>query len=156
MMKKPNKFLLIAFVLIIFQIVTFGQPPNFSGTWKLNFEKSNLDKNDSLNGLTGQLFVINQKDNLFSLKIYHMYGNKTRKIGFKMHADGKTRSVKLIFKGKLEQNENGLQATMWRKNYLNIVNYKFSSNQNELIADEVFKGRPKDHHSIWVFDKVIF
>jgi hypothetical protein len=72
-----------------------------------------------------------------------------------MQADGKTRRVKLIFKGKLEQKENGLQATMWRKNYLNIVNYKFGVNQNELIADEVYTGRPKNHHSIWVFDKEV-
>jgi hypothetical protein len=48
-----------------------------------------------------------------------------------------------------------LQATLWRKNFLNIVNYKFGSNQNEFIADEVFTGRPKNHHSIWVFDREI-
>ena len=72
-----------------------------------------------------------------------------------MLADGKTRKVKIIFKGKLEQKENGLQVTMWRKNYLNIVNYKFGITQNELIADEVFTGKPKNHHSIWVFDREI-
>ena len=72
-----------------------------------------------------------------------------------MVADGMTRRVKIIFKGKLEQKDNSLQATMWRKNYLNSVNYKFGINQNELVADEVFTGRPKDHHSIWVFDKEI-
>ena len=42
---------------------------------------------------------------------------------------------------------------MWRKNFLNIVNYKFGANENELIADEVFTGRPRDHHSVWVFDR---
>ena len=72
-----------------------------------------------------------------------------------MIADDKTRRVKLIFKGKLEQKENSLQATMWRKDYLNIVNYKFGTNQNEFIADEVFTGRPKNHHSIWVFDREV-
>jgi hypothetical protein len=70
-----------------------------------------------------------------------------------MIADGKTRRVKILFKGKLELKESCLQATMWRKNYLNSVNYKFGTNQNEFIADEVFTGRPKDHHSIWVFDR---
>jgi len=152
-MKKITKHLLATIILIAFKSSILGQVPNFSGTWKLNFEKSKLE--DNSDELTGQLFVIKQEGNKFRLKIYHIYGDKTKKIGFKMQADGKTRRVKLIFKGKLEQKENGLQATMWRKNYLNIVNYKFGVNQNELIADEVYTGRPKSHHSIWVFDKEV-
>lgn len=154
-MKNFTKLLLAIIIFITSKSSTLGQVTNFSGTWKLNFEKSNLDKNDNHNGLTSQLFVIKQEGDKFSLKIYHIYGEKTKKIGFKMRSDGKTRRVKIIFKGKLEQKENGLQATMWRKNYLNIVNYKFGTNQNELVADEVFTGRPKDHHSIWVFDKEV-
>lgn len=138
-----------------FQLQMFAQRPNFTGTWVLNFQKSKLDTTDNLNGLTGQIFVIKQVDNEFSLKIYHIYGDKKRKIGFKMTADGKARRVKIIFKGKLEQKDNSLQATMWRKNYLNSVNYKFGTNPNELVADEVFTGRPKDHHSIWVFDREV-
>lgn len=145
--------LLLLLLGIMFQPQIFAQVPDFTGTWKLNFEKSKLDSTDNLKGLTSQLFVIKQDGDNFSLKIYHMYGDKKRKIGFRMQADGKTRTVKLIFKGKLEQKENSLQATMWRKNYLNAVNYKFGANQNELVADEVFTGRPKDHHSIWVFDR---
>ena len=74
---------------------------------------------------------------------------------FTMKSDGKTRRVKVLFKGKLEWKENNLQATLWRKNFLNIVNYKFGNNQNEFIADEVFTGKPKDHHSIWVFDREV-
>lgn len=60
-----------------------------------------------------------------------------------------------MFKGKLERKENTLQATLWRKNFLNIVTYKFGNTQNEFIADEVFTGSPKNHHNIWVFDKEI-
>ncbi len=152
-MKIISKLLPLTLILIVLNFSTSGQIPNFSGTWKLNFEKSNLDKNDDLNGLTSQLFVIKQEGDKFCLKIYHIYGDKQKKIGFRMHADGKTRRVKLIFKGKLEQKGNCLQATMWRNNYLNIVNYKFGETQNELVADEVFTGNPRNHHSIWVFDK---
>lgn len=152
-MKKFTKIVLTSIIFLVCSLLTFGQTQNFSGTWILNFEKSNLeDKNDRL---TGQIFVIKQDGEKFSLKIYHIYGDKKKKIGFRMHADAKTRRVKLIFKGKLQQKENGLQATMWRKNYLNVVNYKFGTNQDELIADEVFTGRPKNHHSIWVFDREI-
>jgi len=152
MMTKQLKLLMLLFGFVL-QSQIFAQTPNLTGTWVLNFEKSKLDTTDNLNGLTGQIFVIKQLGNEFSLKIYHIYGDKKTKIGFKMTADGKTRRVKIIFKGKLEQKDNSLQATMWRKNYLNAVNYKFGANQNELVADEVFTGRPKDHHSIWVFDR---
>ena len=152
-MKKLTTILLTTIILIAFNSSIFGQIPNFSGTWILNFEKSKLE--DKTDGLTGQMFIIKQEGDKFSLKIYHIYGDKKKKIGFRMLADGKTKRVKIIFKGKLEQKENGLQATMWRKNYLNIVNYKFGTNLNELIADEVFTGRPKNHHSIWVFDREV-
>ena len=152
-MKIFLKCFLTLIGLIVFHFYGFTQTPNFSGTWVLNFEKSKLE--DKTDGLTGQSFIIKQEGDKFNLKIYHIYGDKKRKIGFKMLADGRTRRVKLIFKGKLEQKENSLLATMWRSNYLNIVNYKFGTNQNELVADEVFTGRPKNHHSIWVFDREI-
>ena len=72
-----------------------------------------------------------------------------------MVADGKTRRVKILFKGKLERKENNLQATLWRKNFLNIVNYKFGNSQNEFIADEVLTSKPNNHHNIWFFDREI-
>ena len=154
MMIDKLKYILLLFCLV-FQEQVFAQTPDFTGTWLLNFEKSNLDRTDNLKGLTGQIFVIKQADNKFALKIYHLYGDKKKKIGFSMLADGKTRRLKILFKGKLEQKESSLQVTMWRKNYLNSVNYKFGINKNELVADEVFTGKPKDHHSIWVFDREI-
>lgn len=151
---KQLKFL--QFILVIaLQSQILAQTPNFTGTWVLNFQKSKLDPTDSLNGLTGQLFIIKQVNEKFSLKIVHLYGDKKSKIGFKMRADGKTRGVKLIFKGKLEPKDKLLVATLWRNNYLNAVTYQFGVNENELVADEVYKGRPKDHHSIWVFDRVV-
>ena len=154
MMIGKLKYLLLLFCLV-FQVQIFSQPLDFTGTWVLNFEKSNLDKTGNLKGLTGQIFVIKQADNKFGLKIYHLYGDKKKKIGFSMLADGKTRRLKVLFKGKLEQKESSMQVTMWRKNYLNSVSYKYGTNKNELVADEVFIGKPKDHHSIWVFDREI-
>jgi hypothetical protein len=146
------KVVITLFSLTFFQTFSFSQTPNFSGTWVLNFEKSVIEDRDD--HLTRQVFVINQNGDDFSLKIYHIYGKKKRKIGFRMLADGKERRVKIFFKGKLEHTENGLQATMWRSNYLNRVHYKFGASTNELIAVETYKGIPKNHHSIWVFDKV--
>ena len=101
------------------------------------------------------MFIIKQDGDKFSLTRYHIFGEKKKKISFKMVADGKTRKIKVLFRGKLERKGNDLQATLWRKNFLNIVNYKFGINQDELIADEVFTSKPDSHHNIWVFDREI-
>ena len=152
-MKNKIKILLTVLVLFIYQSQIFPQTPDYTGTWVLNLEKSTLEYPPK--GLTSSVFIIKQEGNKFRLTRNHIFGDKKKKISFKMIADGKTRKVKILFKGKLEHTENSLRATLWRKNFSNIVNYKFGDSQNEFIADEVFKGKPQDHHSIWVFDREI-
>ncbi|MBL8012322.1 MAG: hypothetical protein JNN05_00605, partial [Candidatus Omnitrophica bacterium] len=102
----------------------------------LNFEKSKLESLS--NGLTGVEFIIQQEGDQVKLTRYHIFGEKRNKISFRMLADGKTRMVKVLFKGKLEWKADTLQASLWRKNFSNIVNYRFGSSQLEFIADEVF------------------
>ena len=152
-MKSKIKILLTVLGSFIYQSQILAQTPNYTGTWVLNFEKSTLE--DPPKGLTSTVFIIKQEGDKFRLTRYHVFGDKKKKISFKMTADGKTRKVKILFKGKLERKENSLRATLWRKNFSNIVNYKFGNSQNEFIADEVFKGKPQDHHSIWVFDREV-
>jgi len=152
-MKSRIKILLTVLGSVIYQSQIPAQTPNYTGTWILNLEKSKLEHPPK--GLTSTVFIIKQEGDKFRLTRYHVFGDKKKKISFKMIADGKKRKVKILFKGKLEQKENSLRATLWRKNFLNIVNYKFGNSQNEFIADEVFKGKPQDHHSIWVFDREI-
>jgi len=147
------RILLTVLGLLAYHIQISAQTPNYTGTWVLNFEKSTLDHRPD--GLTSSVFIVKQEGDKFKLTRYHIFGEKKKKISFKMKADGKTRRVKMLFKGKLERKGNDLQATLWRKNFLNIVNYKFGTTQNELIADEVFTGKPQNHHSIWVFDREI-
>lgn len=152
-MKNKIKLFLIVLGLFVCQSQIFAKTPNFTGTWVLNFEKSTLEHRP--NGLTSSVFIIMQEGDKFRLTRYHIFSDKKKKISFKMVADGKTRRVKILFKGKLEQKENNLQATLWRKNFLNIVNYRFGKNQNEFIADEIYTGKPQNHHNIWVFDRKI-
>lgn len=152
-MKNKVRIILALIALFIYQSAIFAQVPNYTGTWVLNLEKSKLEHR--ANGLTSSVFIIKQEGNDFSLTRTHIFGDKKKKISFKMVADGKTRRVKLLFRGKLEQKGNDLQATLWRKNFLNIVNYRFGNSQNEFIADEVFTGLPQNHHNIWVFDREI-
>lgn len=128
------------------------QIPDFSGTWVLDMQKSRIE--DMKEGFSGSKFIITQKGEKFKLTRYHYFGEKKNKISFSMKADGKQRGVKVLFKGILEPTDQGLKATLKRKNFLNVVNYAFGSSHDELIADEVFKGLPKDHHSVWVFNRV--
>jgi hypothetical protein len=150
-MNSKIKILLILVVFFTYRSQTIAQKPDYTGTWVLNLEKSKLESRPQ--GLTRSVFIIKQEGDKFKLTRYHIFGEKKKKISFRMTADGKTRRVKLLFKGKLEWKENTLQATLWRKNFLNIVNYKFGNNQNQFIADEVFTGNPKNHHNIWVCDR---
>lgn len=152
MRNKLFSFLAVA-GLFVYQSKTFAQTANYTGTWILNLEKSKLEHQPK--GLTGSIFIIKQEGDKFSLTRYHVFGDRKKKISFKMVADGKTRTVKLLFNGKLEQKENSLLATLWRKNFSNIVNYKFGNSENEFIADEIFTGRPQNHHNIWVFDREV-
>lgn len=147
------KLLLTVIGLFIYQLHISAQTPNYSGTWVLNLEKSKLELQPE--GLISSIFIIKQDSDKFKLTRYHIFGEKKSKISFKMTADGKTRRMKLLFKGKLEWKENNLQFTMWRKNFSNVVNYKFGSNQNEFVADEVYTGNPKNHRNIWVFDREV-
>lgn len=152
-MKNALRIFLAVIGSLTCQLKTFAQVPNYSGTWILNLEKSKLEHRPS--GLTSSIFVIEQEGDKFKLTRYHVYGDKKKKISFRMTADGKTKKVKMLFKAKLEKRENSLQATVWRKNFSNIVNYKFGDNQNELIADEVFSSKHNHHHNIWIFQREI-
>ncbi|HEY4788099.1 MAG TPA: hypothetical protein VIH57_18725 [Bacteroidales bacterium] len=150
-MENKMKILMLVLGLFIYQIQIDAQKNNFTGTWILNLEKSKLEHKPD--GLTSSVFVIKQDGDKLKLTRYHIFGEKKRKISFKMTADGKTRKVKLLFNGKLEWRENSLLATLWRKNFLNVVSYRFGDNQNEFIADEVYTGNPQNHHNVWVFDR---
>ena len=152
-MTNKLKILITMLGVFILQSQTFAQTPNFTGTWILNLEKSTLEHPPA--GFKGSVFIIKQEGDHFRLTRYHLTGDKKKKISFTMTADGKTRKVKMLFKGKLEQENKSLRATLWRKNFLNVVNYRFGKSENEFIADEVFTGKPGNHHNIWVFDRQI-
>jgi hypothetical protein len=150
-MKYIIEALLTAVTLFVCFVSAYSQDLNFSGTWILNLEKSKLE--DMSVGLTGSIFVIKQDGDKVKLTRYHIFSEKKKKISFTMYADSKVRSVKVLFRGKLEKFDSSLRATLWRKDFLNVVNYRFGSNQDEFVADEVFTGKPRDHHNIWVFDR---
>ena len=152
-MNKKIKILLTLIGLFLYQSQIFAQIPNYSGTWVLNNDKSKIESRPD--GMTSSVFVIKQVGNNFSLTIHHIFGDKKDTIVIKMLSDGKTRQVLNTFKGKLERKKNYLQITLWKKGFLDKVNYKFGDNKNEFIADEVLTSDSDNHHNIWVFDRKI-
>lgn len=151
---KIKKLLILIFFFGVSMGQVFAQTPNFSGTWVLNFEKSQLESRPK--GLTSCIFIIKQEGNKFNLTRYHLFGNKKKKLSFKMIADAKTRRIKLFFKGKLAWKDDTLTSSLWNKGFSNVVHYKFGNNPNEFVADEVFEvfnNKSRNHHNIWFFEK---
>jgi hypothetical protein len=151
-MKNKIKILLTILCIFVSKSQFFAQKTNYTGVWVVNLKKSKLEAFWAKE-LTKGVFTIKQEGDKFSLSRYFIISGKKRKLKISMLSDGKVRRLKLIFKGKLERTENNLEATIFRKNFSNIVNYKYGDNQNELIADEVFAGKPQNYHNHWVFDK---
>ena len=152
-MKKIITFFkhLMVYLLMLLAQKSFTQVPNLNGTWVLNLSKSKLEHQGE--GFTGSTFIIEQKGDQLTLTRIHYFGEKSKKIRFKMTADGRTRRIKILFKGKLEKEEKSLLATLWRKGFSNEVRYHYGENENELVADEVMKSKANNHHNVWVFDK---
>ncbi len=84
-----KKILLPIIVAFSFQLSTFAQTSNYSGTWVLNNEKSNIQTRPD--GMTSSIFIIKQNGNDFSLTIHHVFGNQQDTIVIEMLSDGKTR-----------------------------------------------------------------
>jgi hypothetical protein len=152
-MKNKIKILLTLIGLFFYQSEIFAQTPNYSGTWVLNNEKSKIQSRPD--GMTSSIFIIKQKGNDFSLTIHHIFGNQQDTIVIDMLSDGKTRKVLSVLDGKLEQGKDDLHITLWKKDFLDKVTYKFGKDKNEFIADEVLVSDSDNHHNIWVFDREI-
>jgi hypothetical protein len=150
---KNIKTILIILGLLFLKLHLVAQIPNYTGTWVLNNEKSEIQSRPD--GMTSAVFIIKQVEYDFSLTIHHIFGDKKDTIVIKMPSDGKTRQVLNTFKGKLEQKESYLQITLWKKDFLDIVKYKFGQNKNQFIADEVLTSDSDNHHNIWIFDRKI-
>src|SRR5438128_8726962 len=97
--------LLTIIVAFCFQLNTFAQMSNYSGTWVLNNEKSKIESRPD--GMTNSIFIIKQEGNEFSLTIHHIFGNQRDTIVIKMLSDCNTRRVLRVLEGILERRNDG-------------------------------------------------
>ena len=140
--------------LFVFQVKVHSQKKNYSGTWKINLQKSKFEAKWT-EGMSDGEFKILQTGDKFKWSRYFNINGKKSKMSLKLIADGKVRRVKfLLFKSKLEWLEEKLRVKIYRNGFSDIVEYKFGETENELIIDEVFIGRPQDYHNHYVLFKV--
>jgi hypothetical protein len=152
-MRLKINFLLTVFAFLLCQTQAFSQKPNYSGTWKINLQKSKFEAKWT-DGLTDGEFKIIQDGDKFKWSRYFIIEGKKNKMRLNMIADGKVRRKKFfLFKTKLEWQGDTLKVKIWRNGFSDVVEYKFGENENELIIEEVFVGRPQDYHNHYVLDK---
>jgi hypothetical protein len=148
------KILLAVLGFLICQIQAFSQKPNYSGTWKINLQKSKFEAKWT-EGMTEGEFKITQIGDKFKWWRYFIIKGKKSKLKLNLVADGKVRRIKfLLLKSKLEWQADNLKVKIYRNGFSDNVDYKFGETKNELIIDEVFVGRPQDYHNHYVLDKV--
>jgi hypothetical protein len=152
-MRFKITLLLTVLGFLLCQTQTFSQKPNYSGTWKINLQKSKYEAKWA-DGLTDGEFKIIQTGDKFKWSRYFIIKGKKSKMKLNLIADGKVRRIKfLLFKSKLEWRGDNLKVKIYRNGFSDVVEYKFGDTENELIIDEVFVGRPQDYHNHYVLDK---
>ncbi len=154
-MRNKLKLLLALLGLFVCQFRTYAQTANYTGTWKINLQKSKFEAKWT-NGMTEGEFNITQIGDKFKWSRYFIIKGKKNKLKLNLIADGKVRRIKfLLFKSKLDWQGDNLRVKIYRNGFSDVVDYKFGGTKNELIIDEVFVGRPQDYHNHYVLDKVV-
>lgn len=152
-MRRKIKILFTVLGFLICQTHIFSQRPNYSGTWKINLQKSKFEAKWT-EGLTDGEFKIIQTGDKFRWSRYFIIKDKKSKMRLNLIADGKVRRIKFfLFKSKLEWQGDTLKVKIYRNGFSDVVEYKFGETENELIIDEVFIGRPQDYHNHYVLEK---
>ena len=153
-MRNKLEVVLALFGLFFCQFQTYAQKVNYTGTWKINLQKSKFEAKWT-DGMTEGEFNITQIGDKFKWARYFIIKEKRSKMKFNLIADGKVRRKKFfLFKTKLEWQGDNLRVKIYRNGFSDVVDYKFGETKNELLIDEVFVGRPQDYHNHYVLDKV--
>jgi hypothetical protein len=160
------KVLLIALLLTVFTVFAGDDKSDFSGTWTINEEKSELGEGGRW--MQSTKLVITQKDNDLTLE-RHFKGRdgEDRSMTDKLTLDGKECENPVwgdnIKKSVVTWSDDGKSLTIsstmefWRegdKTEITTVEiYKLSEDGNVLTSDYSSKSPRGDRKSIYVYDK---
>ena len=132
--------------------------PDFSGTWRLNREKSRLET--TVPNQSELTFVIEHKDPRFKMTRTLTLSERSDTLSWEATTDGREHHRKdgefeswmrmtwmgdeLILKSRLKR--HGEQGT-------NEAHYRLANEGKTLIAAEWYHMPSSQHHNYWVFDK---
>ncbi len=130
--------------------------PNFSGTWKYNPDKSDLQ----IPPFDSSSFVIEHHEPCFQMTRTHVIGGKTDTLTVVLTTDG---SPNVLHHGGLE-----IHSTLhWEEDMLvfvssfmregseatNTVRYRLEPDCRTLVAEERLRSSRIHYDNIWVLDK---
>ena len=145
------------FVLLAALIVSAAPPrPNFSGTWKVNFQKSVLE----ITAPDSTLFVVEHNEPRFHLARTHVSKGKSDTFSIDLTTDGK----EVIRK---EGNRTDYSRAYWEGDVLvfstrivmgdkeatNLVRYAMAKDAQSFTAMERFRGPKLQYDNIWVMER---
>jgi len=148
--------LLTALSMILTVLAQEQKAPDFSGVWKFNAGKSQLQ----IPAPSSSTFTIDHKEPNFHLTRTHVYDGKPDTWSIDLTTDGK--------EVVQQEGDQTLQVRLyWEKNQLvfdskiilkdreatNIVRYQLSEDGETFTALESFRGPRLKYDNVWVFDK---
>jgi hypothetical protein len=133
-----------------------ARKPNFSGTWKMNLEKSRLQTPAP----DSSTLTIDHKEPSFRLSRTHVVKERPDTFSIGLTTDGKELVTNdpgetaynrcywegdtLVFAARIVRKDR--EAT-------NVVKYSLSPDGKQLTANEQFRGPIVKYDNIWVFDR---
>lgn len=131
--------------------------PNFTGTWKFNPDKSDLQGSSP----ESSIFVIEHIEPLFHLERTHVFGGKSDTFSIALTTDIKPVTI----------NQGGLEThseLYWEGDSLvfdsrfvyeveeatDIVRYRLENAGQTFIAEDQLRSSQHNHDNLWVFEAV--
>ncbi len=140
-------------------VLAFSQTaskPDFTGTWKLNLDKSKLESPPP----DSSRFVIDHKEPSFRLQRTHVFKGKPDTWSIELTTDGKEvvqKDGNMDFHVSLRwEGDTLIFDSYWLRGTTkatNVVVYSLSKDRAVFTADERLTAPRAKHHNLWVFDR---
>jgi len=149
---KGRSFSLIV-ILTFFVTMSFcQQPPNFSGDWVLNLNKSKL-RADWTSGLTNGIIKIVHNEPNFSFWRSFTINGKDEVKSYEMLTNGQEQKDKYNFIWTLSWKQDTLLFIIQNHETISDVRYYHSENKKEFVADEKYDSPNMSYHNLWILEK---
>ncbi len=136
---------------------TLRVKPDFTGTWRLNLERSRLE----IPAPSSLTVRIEHREPSFALSARHVYGERSRDVHFELTTDGKEAVVKDAAGAESHrrmywEGESLVLDVYWfegETKATNVVKYTLSEDGHALTAVERAKATKYAYHNVWVLQK---